>query len=65
VSKNIFDESVELLTYLETRDLSEKEACAVMGIALQSLFADPTEARMFIRVLASQLHVSDELKVIQ
>ena len=45
------DEAIELFTYLEQRKLTPKEACAVMGIALQSLIADAGEAQLFIRTL--------------
>jgi hypothetical protein len=56
------DEATLLLAYLEERNLTEKEACAVISIALQSLIANPAEARVFIRVLADQLRVADELR---
>lgn len=48
-------EVVDLLTYLEDRDLSEKDACAVMGMALQSLIVDPAAARAFLETLAAGL----------
>lgn len=59
---DLINESAEFLSYLEVRKLSEQEACAVMGLALESLIADPTESRHFIRLLAHRLHVSDELR---
>jgi hypothetical protein len=59
------DEAEQLLTYLETRNLSPQEGCAVMGMALQSLIADPAEARRFIRLLARQMNVPDELRAIR
>lgn len=59
---DLINESAQLLSYLEQRKLSEQEACAVMGIAMESLIADPTEARQFIRLLANRLRVSDELR---
>jgi hypothetical protein len=59
VPKDIFDDAAELLTWLEKRKLSEREACAVLGIALQSIIADPTEAQHFIRFLERQMLKKD------
>jgi hypothetical protein len=59
---DLINEVAQLLSYFEKRKLSEQEACAVMGIAMESLIADPTEARHFIHLLARRLHISDELR---
>jgi hypothetical protein len=62
MSKDLADEATLLLAYLEERELSEEEACAVIGIALSSLIASEDEARSFIRILASNLRIPDELR---
>jgi hypothetical protein len=59
---DITDETVALLSYLEQRGMTEGEACTVLAAALESLIADPTMARAFIRVMASKLNVNDELR---
>ena len=38
-------EAVALLSYLEGRGLSQREACAVMGISISSLMTHKSEAR--------------------
>lgn len=52
--KNLTNEAGDLLTYLEKEGLSEREACAVMGIAITALIKDPKEAEEFIRILTAQ-----------
>jgi hypothetical protein len=57
------DEADALLQYLEQRGLSEQMACAVCGAAIQCLIRDNTlAARGFIRTLANNLKVADELR---
>jgi hypothetical protein len=50
-----FPPAFALLTYLEGRELSEREACAVMGVAITSLIRDPATAREFCRVLQQEI----------
>jgi hypothetical protein len=52
---DITQEVVDLLTYLEDQGLSEDQACAVMGMALQSLIKDEAGARAFIDALTRAL----------
>jgi hypothetical protein len=52
---DLTSEADGLLTYLEGRELSEREACAVMGIAITSLIRDTATAREFIRVLEREI----------
>jgi DNA-directed RNA polymerase specialized sigma24 family protein len=44
-------EAVALLSYLEGRGLSQREACAVMGIGISSLMTHKSEARDFAELL--------------
>jgi hypothetical protein len=44
-------EAAALLDYLQGRSLSEAEACAVMGIALEGLIHDPAKQEEFLQIL--------------
>jgi hypothetical protein len=48
---DLTDEASALLTYLEQRGLDAQDACAVMGIALNSLIVDPEAHASFIQTL--------------
>jgi hypothetical protein len=62
---DILQETADLLTYLEKRGLTERESCAILGSAVESLINDPSAAREFVRVLANHLRVADELRYLQ
>jgi hypothetical protein len=49
------DETVELLTYLDSRNLGRWGACTVLGIALSMLLGDMASARAFLHILQNQL----------
>jgi hypothetical protein len=51
-------EAADLLTYLKVRELTQAEACAVMGIAIRALISDPATLRAFIRTLSAGLRNS-------
>jgi hypothetical protein len=51
------DESLALLDHFEERGLEEAEACAVMGVTLESLITEKDDAARFVALLAKQLGV--------
>jgi hypothetical protein len=48
-------ETVELLTYLESRGLSEQEVLAVIGMATETLIREPIPAQRFVDSLRDRL----------
>ena len=52
---NMQEEIIDLLNYLESRGLSERESCSVMGDAIACLIADKETARKFLEILQFQL----------
>jgi hypothetical protein len=57
------DETIELLTYFDSRNLGRGEACTVMGIALTMLIDDEATAYGFLHILQDRLN--DKLKDIR
>jgi hypothetical protein len=57
---DLSNETVELLTYLESRGLSEQEVLAVRGMAIETLISEPIAAQRFVDSLRD--HLTDRLE---
>lgn len=49
--EDIATETIALLTYMESRGLSERDGIAVMGFAITTLIITPDDLQKFIRTL--------------
>jgi|GEM_PF-3671407 len=59
---DLANETVELLNYLESRNLNKTESSAVIGFALEALFEEPAHAREFLSTFAKVMNITDMLK---